>query len=134
MRHADWQSRFWAELERARTRQWQWGVHDCVSFGARMADVISDSDYILLKARFAWKDARDVARLLRDTDLITLVAGVLGTPMDRRFARHGDLVMSVDTTGQQVLAVHDGVQLLVAAEVGFTAVATSYGRAAWRID
>ena len=108
-------------------------MHDCVSFGTRMADVISDSDYAALKAGTNWYDSKDVAKLLHGTDLTTLISIVLGSPMDRRFVQHGDLMIATDSTGQQVLTVHDGQQLLAADLVGYKTVPVSAGRHGWRI-
>lgn len=133
MRYEDWQKRFWMELDRARERKWQWGTHDCVSFAARMADVISDRDYIIIKSTFKWNTPRQAAELLKNTTLKELMERALGPAMDWRFAKHGDLVLACDETNSEVLTVHDGLRLLCADKVGYCLVDMKYAQCAWRI-
>jgi len=133
MRYEDWQTRFWMELDRAKIRRWQWGVHDCVSFAARMADVISDRDYAALKSSIQWNTPKQVAELLKAKPLKELIEGVLGPSMDWRFAKHGDLVIATDESSAEVLTVHDGSRLLCADKIGYCIVDIKYAACAWRV-
>ena len=134
MRYADWQSRFWAEMDRQRSEPFVWGTRDCILFAARMGDAISDAGYVA-RARdaFSWSDAKEASAHLKDTDLRVLVETQMG-PMVRWVELcMGDFALVLDDKGRESLGVHDGVQILGPAEIGVKPIPFRYVVGGWHV-
>jgi hypothetical protein len=133
MRHADWQKRFWAELERQRTLPFVWGERDCVLFAATVADAISDERYVeRARAAFVWANAKEAVELIRG-GLRQHVETVLGPMMPRASLRMGDIALVLDEHTRESLAVHDGAQVIGAVDPGVQVVPLRYVMGGWHV-
>jgi hypothetical protein len=110
MKYPDWQSRFWAEMDKQRSAPFIWGERDCVLFAAAMADAVSADGRYVARAReaFNWKNAREAASLLEAAGLQSLVETVLGSILPPPRLTMADIALVVDDLGRQSLAIHDG--------------------------
>jgi hypothetical protein len=139
MRHEDWQRRFWDALKEMDGQPFKYGSHDCILFGARMADVITVDGRYEERAReqFSWFSAKDALTILAEFDLKDCIEQVLG-PMQRwQFLQQGDLILLLHDSGrgpEQVLGVHDGVQVMAPREVGIGPLWWSEALGGWRIE
>lgn len=139
MRYEDWQPRFWHGLEKMSEVRFEYGSHDCILFGAKMADVISSDGGYVERARKAydWSNDKDALRLLQNQALGVLIESVLGTMTRWQELQWGDLVLVVHDNGrgpEQMLGVHDGTQIICPREFGLQAIWWSEALGGWRIE
>jgi hypothetical protein len=134
MRYADWQMRFWREMDRQRTMPFVWGERDCVLFAATMGDAISDAEYVRrARSAFAWTNVREAAALLATGVLRAHVETVMGAMLPRQKLGMGDFVLVLDDKGWQSLAVHDGSQFIGKTESGVQRIPFPYLQGGWAV-
>jgi hypothetical protein len=134
MRYENWQARFWSAMEECSRQPLVWGEQDCVLFGAKMADAISDGKYTeRTRAAYAWSNEREAIHLIRD-GLQTLVESLLGEMVSRTRLTHGDLVLVVDDKQRESIAVHDGCQVIGKSVSGIQPIPFSYVKGGWKVD
>lgn len=134
MRYADWQFRFWAEMERQQKARFVWGERDCVLFAATVADAISDSSYVArARAAFHWTDANEASGLTADRGLQSLVETVLGPMQPWTTLTMGDIALILDNEGRQSLAIHDGTTVVGPVTVGVQRIPFRNVKGGWRV-
>jgi hypothetical protein len=135
MRYPDWQSRFWAEMERQRTAPFVWGERDCVLFAATMADAVSADGRYVSRAReaFNWKNAREAVALLETTSLQSLVETVLGPMLPWPRLTMADIALVIDDAGRQSLATHDGCGFIGPIDPGVQRIPFRNVKGGWRV-
>jgi hypothetical protein len=134
MRYADWQKRFWAELERQRVLKFKYGKHDCVLFAAAMADAITmDGDFTKrAQEAFKWINKREALKLLGSRTLRDMIEDVLGPMAKWTTLGQGDLLLTLQE-GQQLVAVHDGVQPIASGDRALVRLSWDVVVGGWRI-
>lgn len=134
MKYPDWQERFWAAVNDACTKKFDWGTHDCVLFAAKIADAISDSGYMeMAKQSFTWTDMRGAVDITRN-GLRPLVVSVLGEMRPWTVLTQGDIALVLDDEGRESLAIHDGCQVIGPAEVGVRTIPFRCVKGGWKVD
>lgn len=116
-----------------RARHFAWGQHDCVTFAAHCAELITGQD-LLAELRGQWTDRASAVRLLRRLggmrEAVTRVLGPeLPTPA---LAWRGDLVLT-SQGGKPALAVCNGAYAVGPGRGAIVRVPMSEGRAAWAV-
>ena len=123
-----------ALIDEARSRPFEWGVHDCCTFAARAVQLQTGHDAL---GALAWFSELDAARLLRDLGgLRAAVSAALGQPVEPLLARSGDVVLATDphdASHRHLLAVCHGGVLLVPGAYGLVALPITAGLCAWRV-
>ena len=89
----DWKNRFHAELDAARKRTMQYGMHDCLAFGARIVEAITGENPA---AQFGdYETELGAAKLLIEyggiAGILTHAFGPAAPPLH---ARPGDLIVA----------------------------------------
>jgi GMP synthase-like glutamine amidotransferase len=137
MRYRDWHKRFRVEADAAQSRAWEWGVHDCCVFVARMVDAISINSYAdQLQRKFTYSSEAEAAALVKaGGGLRLMVSAYLGDEVPWGRACMGDVVLTLDGAGTEVLGMCEGSQVLVAAARGGV-IPIPFGRsiAAWKVE
>lgn len=140
MRHENWQNKFWDALRENGEQQFSYGSIDCVLFAANMADAISvDGRYAeRAKSMFKWASTREALILTRERSLVDMVEDVLGPIQRWQELQHGDIVAVVrdNETGsgpEQMLGVHDGVQVMAKGAHALVPVWWSEALGGWRV-
>jgi hypothetical protein len=135
MKYEDWQARFWRAMEESSGQPLVWGEQDCVLFGAKMADAISDGKYTeRARAAFAWSNEREAVELIRGGGLRALIESVLGEMQPWTRLAHGDLVLVVDDKQRESLAVHDGCQIIGKSASGVQRIPFRCVQGGWKVD
>lgn len=134
MRYEDWQKRFWSAMEESSRQPLVWGEQDCVLFGAKMADAISDGRYTeRARAAFSWSNEREAVELLRD-GLRSLVESVMGEMQPWTSLSQGDLVLVVDDKQRESIAVHDGCQIIGKSATGVQPIPFRCAVGGWKVE
>lgn len=129
------QREFWNVVHAARTARFEWGVHDCVTFGMRCAVAFTGDSSIEQRTRDEfgkWSSAREAVEA-HGGDLRGAVTKILGDPVPWTRLTLGSLAIAIDEQGREVIAIHDGVQLLVPVEVGLNAIPPDRALCGWRL-
>lgn len=129
------QKAFWSEIESARTRRFEWGSFDCCTFAIRCAIAFTGDTSIETRVRELlgeWKDAREALQA-HGGDLRGAVSKILGEPVPWTRLTLGSIALIVDDEGRDVVAVHDGVQLLVPVAIGLRPVSPARAVCGWRL-
>lgn len=133
MRRDDWHERLHAELERARTRVFSWGDHDCALFVARCFDAMCGTETVA-EIREHYHDEPSGRVWLASEGFPALITRWLGEPMPNpRYAQPGDVVLFRNALDEPTLGIIVGHQLLAAEGVGFSALSPSLAVMAWRV-
>lgn len=134
MRYEDWQNRFWQAMEEASQQPLVWGEQDCVLFGAKMADAISDGKYTeRARTAFTWTNEMEAVELIRD-GLRPLVESVIGEMQPWTRLSQGDLVLVVDDKQRESIAVHDGCQVIGKNATGIQSIPFRCVHGGWKVD
>lgn len=134
MRYADWQPRFWHEMDRQRALPFVWGERDCILFAATVADAISDAQYVRrAREAFQWANVDEAARLLSSTDLRALIETVMGPMVPWVRLGMGDFALVLDDKQRQSIAVHDGSGIVGAVEVGLQPIPFRCVQGGWHV-
>jgi hypothetical protein len=134
MRYEDWQNRFWTAMDESSRHPLVWGEQDCVLFGAKMADAISDGGYTeRARTAFAWTNERDAVELIRN-GLQPLVESVLGEMQPWVRLSQGDLVLVVDDKQRESIAVHDGCQIIGKSATGVHPIPFRCVKGGWKVE
>lgn len=136
MRKERWQPLMWEAIEAARVRSFEWGTHDCVLCAAKIADAISDGNYVeRARHSFSWANEAEAQALLSDNTLQQLVESVLG-PIQRWTALgQGDLLLVQISDDHTALGIHDGTQAVVAGlDGGIVVRRMAHVLGGWRVE
>ena len=134
MRYADWQQRFWREMDRQRTLPFVWGERDCILYAATVGDAISDASYVSrARQAFKWTNVEEAARLLAGTDLRALIETVMGPMVPWARLGMGDFALVLDDRGKRSLAVHDGVRVIGAVDPGIQPIPFRCIQGGWHV-
>lgn len=134
MRYEDWQDRFWRSMNESSGQPLVWGQQDCVLFGAKMADAISDGEYTKrARSAFSWSNEREAVELTRN-GLRALIESVLGEMQPWTRLSQGDLVLVVDDKNRECLAVHDGCQIIGKSANGVQPIPFRCVKGGWKVD
>lgn len=134
MRYDDWQNRFWHAMEESSRQPLVWGEQDCVLFGAKMADAISDGKFTeRARAAFTWNNERDAVALIRK-GLQPLIESVMGELQPWTKLSQGDLVLVLDDKERQSIAVHDGCQVIGKSAGGVQTIPFRYVKGGWKVE
>jgi hypothetical protein len=134
VRYADWQARFWREMDRQRTLPFVWGERDCVLFAATMGDAVSDAEYVRrARAAFTWSNTKEAIRLQRETDLRALTETVMGPLVAWPRLTMGDFGLVFDEKRRLSIAVHDGCGFVGAVELGVQRIPFRYVQGGWHV-
>lgn len=134
MRYEDWQSRFWRAMEESSGQPLVWGEQDCVLFGAKMADAISDGRYTeRTRAAFSWSNEREAVELIRN-GLRPLIESLLGEMEPWTRLSQGDLVLVVDDKQRESVAVHDGCQVIGKSASGVQPIPFRCVKGGWKVE
>lgn len=94
MKTEGWQDRFFAYLETARIRKFEWGTFDCCLFAADVVDVVSGSTFREELATCYTDEASALAYIASFGSLDAAVSSWLGDSQAPNFAGPGDIVFA----------------------------------------
>jgi hypothetical protein len=120
----DWQLRFWEVVTSARSKPFEWGIHDCVTFAMSCVVAVTADAAIpaMVKDAFGeWTDAQSAIGAHRG-DLSGAVTSLLGEPVRWVLLQIGDVALVIDDDGRELVAVHDGAQLICPDSVGLRTI------------
>ena len=136
MRKDHWQPLYHAEVEKALHEPFAWGQNDCATFASRVIDAISDLDTKakLAAAGMVWDSELGAAKVIAKAGgLEHALSFILGEPVKWALCMHGDCMLATDGGGQEVVAVHDGSQLLATSAGGLISLPLERAIKGWRI-
>lgn len=139
MRHSDWAERLSRFLDRAATRQFHYGLHDCCLFAADA--VLAMTGHDLAQAfRGQYRSRSQALAVSRDFAGEPRVSALLTKALDGleavhpKLAQRGDLVMIQRSKDVSLGVVAlDGGSILNAAAVGYAKLPLSLVVRAWRV-
>lgn len=136
MRRLDWHARFQAEILAAQSREFQWGMHDCTLFVAKVVDAMTDGDYAQRITRdLPHTTEAETLRLIEQYGgLRKLVSRYLSQEIPYGWAQEGDVVLLRDAEGHEVLGICEGVQAICAFKTGVAPLSMARAICAWRIE
>ena len=134
MRHHDWQERYHAAIKNAQLVPFTWGVHDCITFAAYMVDAISDTAVtVRMRERYSWTSEAEARALIEKAgSLRTLIEEFMGEAVPWAQTTLGDAVLAIQN-GKEIVAIHDGSNLIAPDAVGIAGVPLSCAVVGWRI-
>lgn len=138
MRVEGWLKAFYLAIEKARSAHFVWGEHDCVLWGAAMADVVWGTDYFTqAKEKFPYTTETGAKEILDANGGITgLVETFIAPHVNAAQLTTGDLVLVKPATlneSFEALGVHDGQKLLIPGRTGLAFVPVRFAAYGWLI-
>ncbi|WP_127109939.1 DUF6950 family protein [Pararhodobacter zhoushanensis] len=130
-RIAGWETILAEQIEAARLRPFQWGVHDCATWAADVRAALTGTESAAQAWRGRYKTEIGAARALRRLgwpDLATGAEAALGAPIPVLMAQRGDVVMDGQTFGVCV-----GASAAFVGETGLIYARLGQCSAAWRV-
>jgi len=132
-RLADWQQRFWRFMHGSLYASFELGRHDCILFSASMIDAITGAHFFEdVKYAYPYSTESEAALLLQG-GLQTQIEKHLGLSIHPSGCGIGDVVLIGVPNGTQVLCVHDGMQLVMAAGHRLRSVRFELALCGWTI-
>ncbi len=130
-RVTDWQARLLALIEIASKRSFAWGVFDCAILAIEAIQAVTGHRF---DVPIDWQDEASADAFIDGYGggLDTVVSSWLGAPAPYGRLGAGDIFYAVWTTGE-VLAIHDGSQLLAPGLDGLRRIPYRCVRAGWRV-
>lgn len=129
------QQAFWQVVHEARTKKFEWGSFDCATFAMQCAVAITGDVSIEERVRAVfgqWSDAREALNA-HGGDLRGAVTKIFGEPVSWTRLTLGDIALIIDDEGREVVAVHDGVQLIATAAIGLKPISPARAQCGWRL-
>jgi hypothetical protein len=129
------QEKFWAVMQSAQSQRFAWGSFDCVTHAMRCVIAMTGDESIEGRVREVfgdWSDARAAARA-HGGDLVGCISKILGEPVAWTRLTLGDVALVKDDEGRDVVAIHDGVHLLVPVAVGLKPIPPDRAMCGWRL-
>ena len=131
-RRADWPKRLHAQIEAARQRPFEWGLHDCAAFATAVAADLTGQDPVA-HLRGSYTSAWGAERVMAEHGgLAALITEYYGEPIAIAQAGRGDLVLAERDNGP-ALGVCLGSVAAFAGPDGLAFLNMNEGRLAWRI-
>lgn len=130
-RRENWESLLAAEVEAARDRRFEWGMHDCCAFTARCVAAITGRDFLAEFGAYASADEAD--SMIRQCGGVRRIArACLPHQIDVLFAGRGDVVLR-ETEDGDALGICLGAQCAFASVKGVVFHPVAECAAAWRV-
>lgn len=122
-------------IEDGKRRDFAWGQHDCCVFAARVADAMTDGDYVRrLLRQFDYNSQADIDALFSaNGGLRGLMTDFMGEPVGWMQSAQGDVVLMLDAEDKEVLGVCEGSAVICATAKGVIPLPMSRAVCAWKI-
>ena len=126
------QELFWKFVMDVRETPFVWGEHDCCLMAAKMLDATRGTSYVAqMKSKFPYTSATEGLRLMKD-GLQPRVESLLGPAKPWAWCHMGDVVLMKDPDVRlDMLAIHDGTNLLGAGANGLEKLRKQYAVCGW---
>lgn len=135
MRIENWYGEYGKAVAAVVGMPFEWGVHDCVTFAARVVDAISDLAVTAsFRAKYQWNSKETAYAIISQAGgLEALVVEFLGDPVPWSRLSTGDIVLAIQSDGSEIICVHDGHNLIAPGAVGVISVRLSAAVKGWSI-
>lgn len=133
MRFSDWRDRLHSQIDLARTREAQFGVHDCLQFPALCIEAITG---VNPAAQFgAYSTELGAAKLMTEFGGVSgILTKAFGEPVAPNWARSGDVV-TLTVLGLETGAMCNGTTVVFCGKPrGVAFLTRELIEKAWRID
>lgn len=133
MRFSDWRDRLHAQIDLARTREAQFGVHDCLQFPALCIEAITG---VNPATQFgAYSTELGAAKLMTEFGGVSgILTKAFGEPVAPNWARSGDVV-TLTVLGLETGAMCNGTTVVFCGKPrGVAFLTRELIEKAWRID
>lgn len=133
MRFTDWRERLHAQIDAARTREAQWGVHDCLQFPALCIEAITGINPATQFGEYSTE--LGAAKLMSEFGGVSgILTKAFGDHVAPNSARSGDVV-TITIGGLETGAICNGNSIVFCGKpTGVAFLSRELIEKAWRID